>query len=61
MIKKRLTAEQFDSILPGNASKGVRAARLVLVDGITYRAASESIGVCISSITQAIQRIERNK
>ena len=59
MNKKRLTAQQFDAILPGNTSRSVQAARSVLVDGVTYRVASESTGVCISAITGAIHRIER--
>jgi hypothetical protein len=59
MIKKRMTGEVFDKILPGNVTKGVLAARSVLVDGITYRAASETLQVSISAIQQAIHRIER--
>lgn len=59
MTKKMIPAEVFDEILPGNTSKSVQAARLVLVDGYTYRRASESVGVSISSIVQAMHRLER--
>ncbi len=59
MNKKRMTAEQFDCILPGNTSKSVQAARSVLVEGVTYRSASEASGVSISAIVQAIHRLER--
>ncbi len=59
MNKKRMTAEHFDAILPLNASRGVKAARLVLVEGVTYRSASELTGVSISAIVQAIHRLER--
>ncbi len=59
MNKKRMTAAQFDAILPGNASRGVQGARMVWVDGITYRKASESLQISIASIQQAMLRMER--
>ena len=59
MNKKRLTAAEFDSILPGNASRSVQAARLVLVDGFTFRAAADSLKISIGAIVQAIHRLER--
>ena len=59
MTKKQMTAAEFDAILPGNTSRSVQGARLVLVDGSTFRSASESLKISISAIVQAIHRLER--
>lgn len=61
MTKKRMTAEQFDAILPGNTSRSVLAARMVLVDGVTYRDAANFHGISSGAITQAIHRMEREQ
>lgn len=56
---KRCSAEQFDVAVAGRqfTPERLKAARLVLVDGVTVAAAAEATGRTHASVTQAVQLI----
>lgn len=57
-----MTAQQFEALaqlirMPSGPSRA--AARMVLVDGVPQRLAADAVGITVSGVNNAVQRVRR--